>query len=100
MLAVSGPRGRQESEIQRAVVGVERDSEIQRAIGDEKDQNVREEAIFALSQLPEERAAKALVEVIEDQRLSDEDRPHALFWLAQLDSESGMAYIESLFSGS
>ena len=79
---------------------VEAAAEIQRAIGDEKDQDVREEAIFALSQLPEELAAKALVEVIEDQRLSEEDRKHALFWLAQLDSDSGMTYIESLLTGS
>ncbi len=78
----------------------EGEEEIQKAIRDEKDGDVREQAIFALSQLPEERAAKALTKVIENRRLSKEDRKQALFWLAQLESESAMAYIDRLLSGS
>jgi hypothetical protein len=76
----------------------ESEVEIQKAIRDERDSDVREQAIFALSQLPDERATEALVNVIEDRRLSSEDRKHALFWLAQLDSDPALAYLERILS--
>jgi HEAT repeat protein len=76
----------------------ESEVEIRKAIRDERNSGVREQAIFALSQLPDERATAALVIVIEDRNLSDEDRKHALFWLAQLDSDPALAYLERILS--
>lgn len=76
----------------------EGEAEIQKAIRDEQSSDVRERAIFALSQLPDERATKALVDVIEDRRLSNEDRKRALFWLAQLDSDPALTYLERILS--
>jgi hypothetical protein len=72
------------------------EAEIQKAIRREQDGEVREQAIFALSQLPDERATDALIDVIEDRRLSNADRKHALFWLAQLDSDPALAYLGRL----
>jgi HEAT repeat protein len=75
------------------------EAQIHKAIRSEADDDVREQAIFALSQLPVDRAAEALARVLEDRQLPDDDRKTALFWLAQLDSDSAMAYIDRLLSG-
>jgi hypothetical protein len=77
----------------------EAEAQIQRALHEERDTDVREQAIFALSQLPEERAAKALAIVIENRQLGENDRKHALFWLAQLGSDAAMSYVDRLLSG-
>ena len=76
----------------------ESDIEIQKAIRDERNQDVRDDLIFALSQLPDERALKALIAVIEDQKLSDDDREQALFWLAQSESDLAFEYLSELIS--
>ena len=71
---------------------------IQKAIRDERNQGVRDELVFALSQLPDDRAFKALIAVIEDRKLSDEDREQALFWLAQSESDLAFEYLSELIS--
>lgn len=74
------------------------DSEIYDAIVREPDEHVRHQAIFALAQLPEGRAVKTLALVIENRGLAEDDRKQALFWMAQLDSDPAMAYIDRLLS--
>lgn len=68
------------------------------AIGSEQSEHVRHQAIFALSQLEEDGAIKALVSVIENRRLDEDDRKQALFWLAQMDSDPALNYIDQLLS--
>jgi hypothetical protein len=53
------------------------------ALRKESDHQVREQAIFALSRLPEERATRALISVAENRELRQEERKKAIFWLAQ-----------------
>jgi len=76
----------------------ESDVEIQKAIRNERNQDVRDDFIFALSQFPDERAFKALIAVIEDRKLSDDDREQALFWLAQSESNLAFEYLSELIS--
>lgn len=62
------------------------------------DREVREEAVFALSQLPDEQAVGALLATLEDPRLDDDTRRQALFWLTQSDSERAWAYLDRLLA--
>ncbi len=71
---------------------------ILQALTEEANAEVRENAVFALSQLPEQRALRALIEVIEDRGLSEDDRKQALFWLAQLETDPALDYIDGLLS--
>lgn len=68
------------------------------AIRKEPDDEVREQAVFALSRLPDERATRALISVAEDRSLSRESRKHAVFWLAQSESNSAQAYLEQVLT--
>ena len=63
------------------------------------DDHVREQAIFALSQLPDERATRALIAAAEDRSLSSEQRKRAVFWLAQSESEGAQTYLEKVLAG-
>lgn len=73
-------------------------TEIHRAIAEDVDEDVREEAVFALSQLPEDRAVRALIAVVEDRRLDRQRREEALFWLAQTEAQAAYDYIDALIS--
>ena len=63
------------------------------------DDGVREQAIFALSQLPDDRATPALIKAAEDRSLSREQRKRALFWLAQSQSSGAQAYLDRILAG-
>ncbi len=82
------------------IAATEAEIEISKAIKTEASQEVREQAIFALTQLPEDRAYAALVSIIEDQSITKNDRKRALFWLAQLDSDTGREYLQNLLTRS
>jgi hypothetical protein len=69
------------------------------ALRKDKDDHVREQAIFALSQLPDDRATRALVTVAEDRSLSAEQRKRAVFWLVQSESEGAQKYLEKVLAG-
>ena len=77
-------------------------ADAERAIGaalkKEPDADVGEAAIFALSQLPDERAARALIAAAEDQSLSREQRKRAVFWLSQSDSDAAQQYLEKVLA--
>jgi uncharacterized protein (DUF1778 family) len=66
------------------------------ALRREPSRSAREGAVFALSQLPGERAADALIEVIESPDLDRIDRKQALFWLAQDESDKSYDYLAEM----
>jgi HEAT repeat protein len=76
--------------------------EAERVIGEairkDPDGDVREEAVFALSQLPDERATRALIAAAEDQSLPREQRKRAVFWLSQSRSDAAMAYLDRMLA--
>lgn len=77
----------------------ESETAIMRAIASDPDHEVREGAVFALSQLPEDRAVDALTAVLRDRELDRELREEALFWLAQSESDRALAVLEQLLVG-
>ncbi len=74
------------------------ESAIDAALRNESDSGVREQAIFALSQLPDERATRALIKVAEDKSLAREERKRAVFWLAQSESGAAQTYLEEVLA--
>lgn len=77
----------------------ESETTIMRAIASDPDPEVREGAVFALSQLPGDRAVDALTAVLRDRELDRELREEALFWLAQSESDRALSIIEHLLVG-
>ena len=77
----------------------ESETTIMRAIDSDPEQEVREGAVFALSQLPEDRAVDALAAVLRNRELDRELREEALFWLAQSGSHRALAVVEQLLAG-
>jgi hypothetical protein len=76
----------------------ETESAIFTALRKETDAEVRERAILALSRLPDERAAKALLTIAEDRSQSRELRKRAVFWLSQSDSDTALTYLEQVLT--
>jgi hypothetical protein len=68
------------------------------AIRKDPDDHVREQAVFALSQLPDERAIPALIAIAEDRTLAREQRKRAVFWLTQSESPGALAYLDKVLS--
>jgi hypothetical protein len=71
---------------------------IEAALDDPSDR-VRKKAVFALSQLPAERAVPALRELVEH-GASREVRKEALFWLAQVDDDAVLPVFDQLLGES
>jgi HEAT repeat protein len=67
-------------------------------IANDRDDDVREGAVFAISQLPGERAVDALFAVLGNRQLQPEVREQALFWLVQSDSDRAFEYLDRLLS--
>jgi hypothetical protein len=76
----------------------EAEQSIGAALKQDTDDDVREQAILALSQLPGERATKALIGVAEDRSYSQEQRKRAVFWLSQSQSDAAQAYLEKVLA--
>lgn len=64
----------------------------------DSDDHVREQAIFALSRLPEDRAVPALIALAKDRSLKEEHRKRAVFWLAQSGSDAAQAWLDGLLT--
>ena len=73
---------------------------ISAAVRKDPDDDVREQAVFALSRLPDERAAKALIATAKDQSLSREQRKRAVFWLAQSESPAALTFLDDVLTAS
>lgn len=69
------------------------------ALRKDPDDQVREEGIMALSQLPDERGTRALIALAEDRSLSQEQRKRAVFWLGQSESADALAYMDKVLLG-
>jgi hypothetical protein len=72
---------------------------ISAAMRGDPDGGVREHALFALSQLPDDRATTALIAAAEDRSLAREQRKRALFWLAQSEAEGARQYLDRVLLG-
>jgi HEAT repeat protein len=58
----------------------------------------RRDAIIALSRLPDEREARALVTLEEDRSQSRDLRKRAVFWLSQSDSDAAQTCLEPILT--
>jgi len=76
----------------------ESEAAIGAALHHDADAGVREQAIFALSRLPGERAPRALIAAAEDRTLPHEIRKRAVFWLSQSNSDAAQAYLDKVLA--
>ena len=65
---------------------------------DETDSEILERAVFALSQLPEDRSGPVLLALARDSQAPREVRRQALFWLAQSDDDETIAQLTELLT--
>jgi HEAT repeat protein len=68
------------------------------AIEYEQDEDVLGQAVFAVSQLPDEAATQLLLELAMDPSRSREIRRQALFWLANSDDDEAIVALVKLLS--
>ena len=68
------------------------------AIASEQDEDVLEQAVFAISQLPDDMGTPMLLELASDNRKPHEVRRQALFWLANSDDEKAVAALADLLT--
>ena len=61
------------------------------------DNDVRNKAIFSLSQFQDERARQALRRAAEDERMPEDLRGQAIFWLGQTPGNADLDYFKALF---
>lgn len=74
------------------------ESLVREAARTDKSDDVRDHAVFVLSQLPGERGTQALIAMAEDHDATREQRKRALFWLAQSESASAVAYLDRVLT--
>jgi len=67
-------------------------------IDNESDEDVLEQAVFAISQLPDGDGDKALLEIAKDNQASNAVRRQAIFWLAQSDNDSSVTALTELLT--
>ena len=68
------------------------------ALRDEPTAQVREEAVFALSQLPAQRSTDALIALVQDGNAERGVRERAMFWLAQSGDDRALAFFAAVFA--
>jgi hypothetical protein len=54
--------------------------------------------VFAISQLPTDRASRALIALREGKSLPRRDRKQTIFWLGQMKSDAAVLYLDKLLS--
>lgn len=64
----------------------------------EKDEDVLEQAVFAISQLPDGAGDQVLLELAKDSQMPRAVRRQAIFWLAQSDNDSSVAALTELLT--
>jgi HEAT repeat protein len=60
--------------------------------------NALEQAMFAISELPEDRSAELLLKIAQDPARPHSVRKQAFFWLAQSDDEETLAALTELLT--
>jgi len=68
------------------------------ALDGEQDEAVLEQAVFAISQLPDERSTRMLLELARDERKPREVRRQALFWLANSEDDRAVTALVELLT--
>ena len=68
------------------------------ALREDPSEDGREQAVFALSELPDERAVGSLTQIVRDTGMDLAIREQALFWLAQSDSDEAYETVDALLS--
>jgi HEAT repeat protein len=68
------------------------------AVSSEKDGEVLEQAVFAVSQLPGSRGTPILLQLAQDPEQPREIRRQAMFWLANSDDNEALAALEELLT--
>lgn len=71
---------------------------IREADSADRSRNVREEFVFAPSQLPGDRAVDSLLSIVRDRKMQQSIREKALFWLVESDYDVAFEEIERLLS--
>ena len=65
-------------------------------ISTEQDEDVLEQAVFPISQLPTDIAGRMLLDLATDNQLPRDVRRHALFWMFQSDDDKTVAALTEL----
>jgi HEAT repeat protein len=76
----------------------EAEGAIHASLQNEKELHVRDQAVFALSQLPVDRVSRALIALADDKSLPRHDRKQAISWLGQMKSDAAVLYLDKLLS--
>ena len=64
----------------------------------EQDEDVLEQAVFAISQLPDGAGDQVLLELAKNDQVPRTVRRQAIFWLAQSDNDSSVAALTELLT--
>jgi hypothetical protein len=75
--------------------GSKAEGELRRAVDEDPDDDVKEHAVFAISQLPRERAVPLLIDLAKTNK-NPRVRKRALFWLAQTDDPRALDTIAQI----
>ena len=67
-------------------------------INTERDEDILEKAVFAISQLPADSGSQMLLDIARDKNVPRETRRQALFWLAQSDDDDAVAALADLLT--
>ena len=67
-------------------------------IGTEQDEDVLEQAVFAISQLPDGDGDQLLLELAQNSQVSRAVRRQAIFWLAESDNDNSVAALTELLT--
>jgi HEAT repeat protein len=67
-------------------------------VGTEQDEDVLEQAVFAISQLPDGKGDQVLLDLAQDKQKPRAVRRQAIFWLANSDSDSSVAALTELLT--
>ena len=67
-------------------------------IQSEQDEDVLEQAVFAISQLPDDAGDDLLLELAQNGQTPRAVRRQAIFWLAQSDNDSSVAALTELLT--
>jgi len=67
-------------------------------INTEQDEDVLEQAVFAISQFPDDSGDQVLLDLARNDQTPREVRRQALFWLANSDNDSTVAALTNLLT--
>ena len=75
--------------------GAKAAAELRHAVDEDPDLDVKQHAVFAISQLPPERSVPLLIDLVKTHK-NREVRERAMFWLAQTGDPRALDLIEGI----